>query len=212
METSADNNHKQNSENPFPNNRSLGEDPDYTKSSIVNSGNVFRPRSTGSWSTILGVGNMVYPPHLRTRRKTYSESSETSSVGDGPLDLSSASSSVDRDPKSIISSQSPFNSHSRISESENLSFGNSNQVVYDVDGKFPYTYYESKPTLYDIDGTHRYKYYKAFKPTPYTEGAPHHENRPWIYDPAEGMVKCLTAKDLKTEMRNLQDGFKTKNT
>lgn len=70
--------------------------------------NVFRPRSTGSWSTILGVGNMVYPPHLRTRRKTYSESSESSSVGDGPLDLSSASSSVDKDPKSIISSQSPF--------------------------------------------------------------------------------------------------------
>lgn len=38
METSADNNHKQNLEKPFPNNRSLGEDTDYTKSSMVNSG------------------------------------------------------------------------------------------------------------------------------------------------------------------------------
>ena len=40
---------------------------------------------------------------------------------------------------------------------ENLSFGNSSQVVYDIDGKFPFSYYESKPTLYDIDGIHRYK-------------------------------------------------------
>jgi len=208
MDTSSDNNHKANLQRPFLNNKSLGEDPDHNKSSILNSGNVFRPRSTGSWSTFLGVGNIVSSPQSGNRRKTYSESSESSSVGDGPLDLSSTSTCVDKDPNSINSSQSPF----KINESENLSFGNSNQVVYDVDGKFPYTYYESKPILYDIDGTHRYKYYKAFKPTPYTEGAPHHEKRPWIYDPADGMVKCLTAKDLKTEKRWKQDSFKHNNT
>ena len=54
-----------------------------------------------------------------------------------------------------------YSTHSRLSDSQyngqNLSFGNSDQVVYDIDGKFPYTYYENKPTLYDIDGTHRYK-------------------------------------------------------
>ena len=54
-----------------------------------------------------------------------------------------------------------FSTHSRLSDSQydgqNLSFGNSNQVVYDIDGKFPYTYYENKPILYDIDGKHRYK-------------------------------------------------------
>ena len=40
---------------------------------------------------------------------------------------------------------------------QNLSFGQSDKVVYDIDGKFPYTYYESKPTFYDVDGVHRYK-------------------------------------------------------
>ena len=44
-----------------------------------------------------------------------------------------------------------------------------------------------------------YRYYKANKPTPYTEGAPHHEKRPWIYDPADGLVMCLTARDVRSK-------------
>jgi len=149
------------------------------------SGNVFRPRSTGSWSAFSGVGNLVPFPKAASRRKTFSESSETSSIGEGMEAAGSASN---------------IGSSSRISEppeQKNLTFGNSNQVVYDIDGKFPYTYYENKPTLYDVDGAHRYKYFKAFKATPYTEAAPHHEKRPWIYDPADGRVMCLTAKDLQ---------------
>jgi hypothetical protein len=82
-------------------------------------------------------------------------------------------------------------------QQENLSFGNTSQMVYDIDGKFPFSYYESKPTFYDIDGIHRYKHYRAYKPTPYTDCAPHHEKRPWIYDPAEGMIMCFTAKDIQ---------------
>lgn len=78
---------------------------------------------------------------------------------------------------------------------ENLSFGASDQVVYDIDGKFPYSVYESKPTFYDIDGIHRYKHFKAFKPTPYTSGAPHHEKRPVCYD-LDGKVTCFTVRDI----------------
>ena len=69
---------------------------------------MFRPRSTGSWSTLLGVGNMKPSSLAGSRRKTYSESSEASSLGDGPLDLSAISSSVDKDTKSMNLSQSPF--------------------------------------------------------------------------------------------------------
>lgn len=83
--------------------------------------------------------------------------------------------------KEIGLSASPININTKFEVSKgrerNLSFGNSSQVVYDIDGKFPYSYYESKPTLYDIDGLHRYKYYQAFKPTPYTGSAPHHEKQ-----------------------------------
>jgi len=137
-----------------------------------------------------------------TRRKTISESSDTSSVGGGALDNTCGSPSyVDMDPNVTNRSPSPFSPQTRFSHSENsdqnLSFGNSTQMVYDIDGKFHYSYYESKPILYDIDGTHRYKYYTANKPTPYTEAAPHHEKRPWIYDPVDGRITCLTAKDLK---------------
>jgi len=69
-------------------------------------------------------------------------------------------------------------------------------MVYDIDGKFPYTYYESKPTFYDIDGVHRYKHYKPFSPTPYTSGAPHHESRPVLYD-IDGKVTCYTMRDVQ---------------
>jgi len=81
---------------------------------------------------------------------------------------------------------------------ENLSFGTSDQMVYDIDGKFPYSVYESKPTFYDVDGIHRYKHFKAFKPTPYTSGAPHHESRPVCYD-LDGKVTCFTVRDIANQ-------------
>ena len=46
---------------------------------------------------------------------------------------------------------------------------------------------------------HTFRYFKAFKATPYTEGAPHHEKRPWIYDPVDGKVMCLTARDIQNQ-------------
>jgi len=190
MDTSSQNSHRMQSGSNI---HAGNTDPD--KGSMSSSGNIFIPRSTGSLSTpFAGIGSLGSSfSHSGTRRKTISESSDASSV--------------DMDPSSICqsptSSMLPSNTHSRLSDSQyngqNLSFGNSNQVVYDIDGKFPYTYYENKPTLYDIDGTHRYKYYKANKPTPYTEGAPHHEKRPWIYDPADGLVMCLTARDVRSK-------------
>jgi len=145
---------------------------------------VFRPRSTGSWSI---TGNLVPFPKAASRRKTFSESSETQSFSEG-MEPAGSSTSIGSNPRL-----------SETTEQKNLTFGNSNQVVYDIDGKFPYTYYENKPTLYDIDGAHRYKYFKAFKATPYTEAAPHHEKRPWIYDPADGRVMCLTARDMQKQ-------------
>jgi len=85
---------------------------------------------------------------------------------------------------------------------QNLSFGQSDKVVYDIDGKFPYTYYESKPTFYDVDGVHRYKFYKPFQPTPYTSGAPHHETRPVLYD-IDGKVTCYTMRDVQNHRGKL---------
>jgi len=156
-------------------------------------GDVFRPRSSGSWSAFSAVGKGLVPfPKAASRRKTFSESSDAPSLGEG---MEPAGSST-----SITGSNSRLSSvSSEPSDQKNLTFGNSNQVVYDIDGKFPYTYYENKPTLYDIDGAHRYKYFKAFKATPYTEGAPHHEKRPWIYDPVDGKVMCLTARDIQNQ-------------
>jgi hypothetical protein len=143
-----------------------------------------------------------------------SESSDASSIDTDPLGLSPSTSNVESDYKEVNHSSSPYTMEARLSGSDkqgkNLSFGNSSQVVYDIDGKFPYSYYESKPTLYDIDGIHRYKHYGAYKPTPYTDCAPHHEKRPWIYDPAEGMIMCLTAKDLKTQKWRTQELNKNK--
>ena len=34
---------------------------------------------------------------------------------------------------------------------------NDSNYLYDVDGKFSYTFYEKKPELYDLDGKHGYK-------------------------------------------------------
>merc|ERR1711962_517373 len=119
-------------------------------------GDVFRPRSSGSWSAFSAVGKGLVPfPKAASRRKTFSESSDAPSLGEG---MEPAGSST-----SITGSNSRLSSvSSEPSDQKNLTFGNSNQVVYDIDGKFPYTYYENKPTLYDIDGAHRYKYFKAF--------------------------------------------------
>jgi len=83
---------------------------------------------------------------------------------------------------------------------ENLTFGHSDKIVYDIDGKFPYSVYESKPVFYDVDGVHRYKHYKPFKPTPYTSGAPHHETRPVLYD-IDGKVTCYTMRDVQNQYK-----------
>ena len=48
---------------------------------------------------------------------------------------------------------------------------------------------------------YNFRYFKAFKATPYTEAAPHHEKRPWIYDPADGRVMCLTARDMQKQTK-----------
>lgn len=101
--------------------------------------------------------------------------------GDQRCGSSTHSSSTGEDHKAVDKNELNNTMSSRgkqgcqAAEPRNLSFGISENMVYDIDGKFPYTYYESKPVLYDLDGVHRYKHFQAFKPTPYTEAAPHHE-------------------------------------
>lgn len=139
--------------------------------------NLFRVRS-GSWNAwklalIKGGGHR--------RQKTVSESSDTSNTSGG-VELNAILESIKarkhqqgQDPdqvppasplllrtKSEVQTRSRHRSESKDSQggeglNKNLSFGNSDQVLYDIDGKFPYSYHETKPTFYDIDGIHRYK-------------------------------------------------------
>ena len=48
-----------------------------------------------------------------------------------------------------------------INQNQTLTVGSAptdgKNYLYDIDGKFAYSYYEKKPELYDIDGKHKYK-------------------------------------------------------
>eukprot|EP00095_Tigriopus_kingsejongensis_P003983 maker-scaffold141_size315519-snap-gene-0.14 protein:Tk03983 transcript:maker-scaffold141_size315519-snap-gene-0.14-mRNA-1 annotation:"Putative uncharacterized protein MCJ_006000" len=39
----------------------------------------------------------------------------------------------------------------------------SGNYLYDIDGKFAYTYYDHQKELYDMDGKHKYKYFNQMK-------------------------------------------------
>lgn len=43
--------------------------------------------------------------------------------------------------------------------------------LYDIDGKFAYSYYDHQRELYDIDGKHKYKYFNQMRRLPTASAA-----------------------------------------
>ena len=85
------------------------------------------------------------------RQKTLSECSDDSNpAADSTSQVRSRSGSVGAKDKAVANNR------------DNLTMGSSpptdgGNYIYDIDGKFAYSYYEKKPELYDLDGKHRYK-------------------------------------------------------